>query len=92
MKEVQQTLIRFEGKVQGVGFRYTTWQLLSTLPITGYVKNLPDGSVELLLQGNPSSIEAARTIIRDRFKSNIEKESQKQGNETKIYASFEIAR
>ncbi len=92
MKEVEQTLIRFEGRVQGVGFRYTTWQLLSALPVTGYVKNLPDGSVELLLQGDSSSIEAARAIIQERFKSNIEKESRKQGDRTKIYTSFEIAR
>jgi acylphosphatase len=39
--------ILFSGRVQGVGFRYTTKQIASGFEVTGTVKNLPDGRVEL---------------------------------------------
>ena len=39
--------IFFEGKVQGVGFRYTVKQLAKGFDVTGWVRNLPDGRVEL---------------------------------------------
>ncbi len=38
----------YSGRVQGVGFRYTTKQIASGYDVTGSVKNLPDGRVELL--------------------------------------------
>jgi len=42
---------RFAGRVQGVGFRYTTLDLAATLAVAGYVSNLPDGDVELIAEG-----------------------------------------
>tara|TARA_R110002096_G_scaffold432734_2_gene650047 strand:+ start:422 stop:694 length:273 start_codon:yes stop_codon:yes gene_type:complete len=42
----------FEGRVQGVGFRFTTKQLAKEFDISGWVKNLPDGRVELMVQGD----------------------------------------
>jgi acylphosphatase len=38
----------YSGRVQGVGFRYTTKKLASEFDVTGWVRNLPDGRVELL--------------------------------------------
>jgi acylphosphatase len=38
----------YSGRVQGVGFRYTTKKLASEFDVTGWVKNLPDGRVELV--------------------------------------------
>lgn len=43
--------ILFEGDVQFVGFRYTARLLARRLALTGWVKNLPDGSVETEVQG-----------------------------------------
>lgn len=40
--------ILYSGRVQGVGFRYSTKQIASGFEVTGSVKNLPDGRVELL--------------------------------------------
>lgn len=48
----------FEGRVQGVGFRYTVKDLARGFDICGSVKNLPDGSVELKAMGEPDEIEA----------------------------------
>lgn len=47
----------YEGRVQGVGFRYSCKDLAKGFDLTGYVENLPDGTVKLILQGEPEEIE-----------------------------------
>lgn len=46
----------YEGRVQGVGFRYTTKQIAMGFDVTGWVKNLPDGRVELQVEGEPDDV------------------------------------
>lgn len=48
--------IYFSGRVQGVGFRFTAQGLAKTLGLTGYVKNLYDGRVEMEVQGTERAI------------------------------------
>jgi acylphosphatase len=48
----------FEGRVQGVGFRYTVKDLARGFDVCGSVKNLPDGSVELKAMGEPEEIDS----------------------------------
>jgi acylphosphatase len=45
-----------KGKVQGVGFRYYVLKKAHELDLTGYTRNLPDGSVETVAEGGASSI------------------------------------
>lgn len=47
----------FEGRVQGVGFRYTVKDLSRGFDVCGSVRNLPDGSVELQVMGEPDEVE-----------------------------------
>jgi acylphosphatase len=47
----------FRGRVQGVGFRYTAVQIAERFPVTGFVKNLPDGRVQLVAEGEPAKVE-----------------------------------
>lgn len=49
---------RFKGRVQGVGFRYSAYTESKYLNLTGWVKNLSDGSVEMEVQGPGEKIEA----------------------------------
>ena len=49
---------RIYGHVQGVGFRYFTWQYALKIGVTGFVRNLADGSVEVVAVGSESQIEA----------------------------------
>lgn len=46
----------FSGRVQGVGFRYKAMYLAKSLELTGWVKNLYDGRVELEIQGEARSL------------------------------------
>lgn len=46
-----------EGKVQGVFFRQSTKEVASSLGLAGYVKNLRDGTVEVVAEGNDEKIE-----------------------------------
>ncbi len=48
--------IIFEGKVQRVGFRYATRQLALGFEVIGWVKNLTDGTVELVLEGEDDEV------------------------------------
>ena len=47
----------YSGRVQGIGFRYTAEKLAHNLGLVGYVKNLPNNSVELVCEGSKESIE-----------------------------------
>jgi acylphosphatase len=45
-----------QGRVQGVGFRYHTQTTATQLGLTGYVRNLPDGSVEIVAEGTSPAL------------------------------------
>ena len=52
--------VRISGKVQGVAFRHDTQRTALSLNLTGWVKNLPDGRVEAVFEGENDSIDAMR--------------------------------
>ena len=49
--------IFYSGTVQGVGFRFVTQRHAQTLDLNGWVKNLPDGRVEICAEGSRENIE-----------------------------------
>lgn len=57
MVEVARARIRVWGVVQGVGYRYFVRRTAVALGLRGYVKNLPDGSVEVLAEGERISVD-----------------------------------
>jgi acylphosphatase len=50
--------VLYSGRVQGVGFRYTAQRLAEHQAIGGYVRNLPDGRVELVAEGPEPDVDA----------------------------------
>lgn len=48
----------FRGRVQGVGFRYSTTKIAEHYSVTGYVQNLPNGSVLLVVEGDQAEVES----------------------------------
>ena len=63
--------VHFEGRVQGVNFRATTRAIAKDHPVVGYVKNLPDGRVELVAEGEPASLDAFVQAVLQRMGSFI---------------------
>ncbi|MDE2027240.1 MAG: acylphosphatase [Candidatus Omnitrophica bacterium] len=59
--------IHFFGTVQGVGFRYTTLNLAKPLHLTGWVRNLSDGSVEAVAEGSREKIEELVALLKQEF-------------------------
>ena len=57
----------FSGMVQGVGFRYTTVSVARGFNVTGCVRNLPDGRVHLVAEGEPKELDAFLESVRDRM-------------------------
>ncbi|MEM6822830.1 MAG: acylphosphatase [Verrucomicrobiota bacterium] len=49
--------IFYEGKVQGVGFRYSVKQIAAGFDVSGTVENLPDGRVEVTVQGDLDEVD-----------------------------------
>ncbi|MDG2470875.1 MAG: acylphosphatase [Pirellulaceae bacterium] len=67
----RQIKVVYHGNVQGVGFRYKTSQIAKAFQIVGYVKNLMDGSVELVVQGEKTTLSNFLTEIQYRLANHI---------------------
>lgn len=89
----QQMHIYYSGNVQGVGFRYTVRTVANGYEVTGTVRNLPDGRVELVAEGERAELEAFREAIRDSgLASFIRDEAASWSAATGQFRGFEIAR
>jgi acylphosphatase len=67
--------ILYSGRVQGVGFRYAVRTLAAGYEVTGAVRNLADGRVELTAEGQQQELEAFREAIHEAgLAANIRKE------------------
>jgi acylphosphatase len=86
----QRRTIYYAGRVQGVGFRYTARSIARGFPVTGYVCNLPDGRVELVVEGEPHEIDGYLREIRDRFFNYIRDERVEVGEPTGEFDGFEV--
>ncbi len=62
-KNIVRKHIVFYGRVQGVGFRYTAKYAAESYDVSGWVKNLYDGSVEMEAEGREADIDAMLTLI-----------------------------
>ena len=81
----------FSGMVQGVGFRFTVRRIAGQYEVTGFVKNLPNGDVEVVTEGDREVVES---FINDIYSSslsnyirNMEKDSSPATGE---YSGFNI--
>jgi acylphosphatase len=63
--------IIFSGRVQGVGFRFTAHRMANRHQLTGFVRNVPDGTVEMFIQGPSENIDNCIQDIKDSFAAYI---------------------
>ena len=70
--------IVYSGRVQGVGFRWQVRQVSGDFAVTGFVRNLEDGTVELLVEGASSEVSrmvaAVEKKLKDFWNSKVEDE------------------
>jgi acylphosphatase len=64
--------VRYTGRVQGVGFRYTAQNIATAYDVAGYVRNLPSGDVELVAQGAEEEVNAFLAAIRHHMAGHVE--------------------
>jgi acylphosphatase len=62
---MERVVALYSGRVQGVGFRFTVRQLARGYDVTGTVRNLPDGRVELIAEGARAELKAFLTGIAE---------------------------
>ena len=82
--------LKYQGRVQGVGFRYTVRSIAKRFPVTGYVMNLSDGSVELVVQGEEVSVEAFLAEVFATFTGHIEKTDSEDLQSAEACQEFRI--
>lgn len=63
--------ILYSGRVQGVGFRLTARRLARGFAVAGYVRNLSDGRVELVAEGEPGVLDAFLEVVRLEMRGKI---------------------
>ena len=78
----------YEGHVQGVGFRYTVRQLAKGFDVTGWVRNLPDGRVELLAGGEPDEVSAFLAAIAESELESLIRQTQAAPAEPEMLAGL----
>lgn len=64
MNSPRQVRVRYEGDVQGVGFRYTVRKIANQMGVPGGVENLPDGAVQLVAEGTENLLKQFLLQIR----------------------------
>ena len=86
----EQRIIHFSGSVQGVGFRYTTHQIAAGYDIGGYVRNLPDGRVECVVEGEPAEIDAFINELKGAMGGYIHRQTQQRAPSSEKLNSFTV--
>jgi acylphosphatase len=81
----------FSGTVQGVGFRYTCRSYAADLGLTGWVRNLADGRVELLAEGSQDVIDQLIESIEKHFDGYIRSKDVDYQDATGTFSDFRIA-
>ena len=90
MADVHHETVYFSGRVQGVGFRYTTLQVAKEFEVAGRVRNLADGRVHLEVEGRASEVTAFVTAVEERMHGYIRKTERQAVTRPAQLQGFEI--
>lgn len=83
-------LIKYSGRVQGVGFRYTAQRIALRCELSGYVRNMPDGSVELFVQGRAEDVKECMMDLSETFGAGIQDTKAIDAQWNRNYEGFSI--
>ncbi|MCM8831228.1 MAG: acylphosphatase [Candidatus Omnitrophica bacterium] len=82
--------IIFKGRVQGVGFRYTTRYLAKKYNLCGWVMNLDNGDVELEVEGKVTDLDNFLDALKEEFRGYIRDYNLEEAPFTNKYNDFQI--
>jgi acylphosphatase len=89
-QEPKQREIFFSGRVQGVGFRYTTQSLARNFQTTGFVRNLPDGRVQLVVEGTDEEMDRFLLVLHKEMGQYIFNQTETVRPASGKFKGFEI--
>jgi len=85
-----QAHIFYSGSVQGVGFRYTVQRYAKNIGLSGWVRNLNDGRVEIVVEGKKGDIEELINRTEEHFSGYVRGKDVKLGDSQNKFSDFSI--
>jgi len=82
--------IYFSGRVQGVGFRYTSRQVAQRYEVSGWVKNLPNGTVEMIVEGTADQLKMYVADVTDSTHGHVTDKQTTKSDATGEFSGMEI--
>jgi acylphosphatase len=81
---VERRRVHYHGRVQGVGFRYTTQRIAAGFRVAGYVQNLSDGRVMAVIQGDARELDRFLAAVMNELghfveETTVQRESVEEG-------------
>ncbi|MBK94297.1 MAG: acylphosphatase [Planctomycetaceae bacterium] len=80
----------YRGRVQGVGFRWTTNHIAKNFDVNGTVENRTDGTVYLVVEGQLEEVDAFMLAIKGRMKNNIKDVSVTDSTSSGNFGDFRV--
>lgn len=90
MAQTQHAIVHFQGRVQGVGFRYLVLQVAREFDVAGFVQNLTDGRVLVEVEGEPEALDAFIAAIGEKMEGYIRKTERQVHLRDRQFAGFTI--
>lgn len=84
--------VHYSGRVQGVGFRFNAQWIARGFRVTGFVRNLADGRVELVAEGEQADVDRFLAKVADSMAGNISHTDVQRQPARGEFSSFEITR
>jgi len=88
-KSLRKTVL-YAGTVQGVGFRYTAERMARRFPVSGFVRNLPDGRVEVVAEGGGGELAGFLAALDDAMSGYIRDRQVSESPGTGEFTGFTI--
>ncbi len=90
MSEVHYATVFFTGHVQGVGFRYQALQVAKGFEVSGFAMNLPDGRVQLEVEGAAQEVRDFIIAVHERMEGYVRKVEQTETQRAAQFQGFSI--
>jgi acylphosphatase len=88
--EVYHETVHFSGRVQGVGFRYSALVMAKEFEVTGYVQNLPDGRVRLVVEGEAGEVARFGAAVEERMRGYVHQVERSGGRRPRQFQGFNV--